>query len=186
MPWTLSSNLGQVLPLPARRHHRRGHHDNQATGQHLDDSGGRCCQLRGSSVRRAFMTFAKAFAGVLVAFFSIDIVWISRVVRPMYAQEVGVLLRANFQIGAAAVFYLMYAAGIVYFAVLPALPSGGARLALLNGAILGGLSYGTYAFTNYAILKEWTFRLVVADVIWGIVLTAVTAACGLFAARLGS
>ena len=75
---------------------------------------------------------------------------------------------------------------LVYFAVLPALHSGGARLALLNGAIFGGLAYGTYAFTNYAVLKGWTFKLVVADVVWGIVLTAVTAACGLLAARLGS
>lgn len=132
------------------------------------------------------MTFAKAFAGVLVAFFAIDILWISRVVRPMYDQQVGGLLRANPQVGAAAIFYLMYAAGIVYFAVLPALPSGGMRLAMLNGAIFGGLAYGTYAFTNYAVLKGWTFTLVAADVAWGIVLTAVTAACGLFAARLGN
>ncbi len=131
------------------------------------------------------MTFTKAFAGVLVAFFAIDILWISRVVRPMYDQQVGGLLRANPQMGAAAVFYLAYAAGIVYFAVLPALPSSGTRLALLNGAIFGGLAYGTYAFTNYAVLKGWTLTLVVADVAWGIVLTAVAAACGLFAARLG-
>ena len=131
------------------------------------------------------MTSTKAFAGVLVAFFAIDILWISRVVRPMYDQQVGGLLRANPQMGAAAVFYLLYAAGIFYFAVLPALPSGGTRLTLLNGAIFGGLAYGTYAFTNYAVLKGWTLTLVVADVAWGIVLTAVAAACGLFAARLG-
>ena len=127
------------------------------------------------------MTFAKAFAGVLVAFFAIDIVWITLVVRPMYDQQVGSMLRSSPQMGAAAIFYLMYAAGIVYFAVLPALASGGLRLALLNG-----LAYGTYAFTNHAVLKGWTFTLVAADVAWGIVLTAVTAACGLFAARLGS
>jgi uncharacterized membrane protein len=132
------------------------------------------------------MNFVKAFAGVLIAFFVIDIIWISRVVRPMYDQQIGGLLRATPQVGAAAVFYLMYAAGIVYFAVLPALQSGVTRVALLNGAIFGGLAYGTYAFTNYAVLKGWTFKLVVADVAWGIVLTAVTAACGLFAARLGS
>lgn len=132
------------------------------------------------------MIFAKAFAGVLVAFFAIDILWISRVVRPMYDQQVGGLLRANPQMGAAAVFYLLYAAGIVYFAVLPALSSGGTRLALLNGAIFGGLAYGTYAFTNYAVLNGWTVTLVVADVAWGIFLTAVAAGCGLFVARLGS
>jgi uncharacterized membrane protein len=132
------------------------------------------------------MTFAKAFVGVLVAFFAIDILWISLVVRPMYDQQVGGLLRSNPQLGAAALFYVMYAAGIVYFAVLPALPSAGMRLALLNGAIFGGLAYGTYSFTNYAVLKGWTFTLVAADVAWGIVLTAVAAACGLFVTRLGS
>jgi len=132
------------------------------------------------------MTFAKAFAGTLVAFLVIDMIWIVRVVRPMYSQQLGTLLRANPQLGAALVFYLTYAAGIVYFAVLPALASGGVRTALVNGAALGGLAYGTYAFTNYALLKGWTFTLAAADLGWGIVLSAVTAACGLLAARLGS
>ena len=54
----------------------------------------------------------------------------------------------------------------------------------MNGAIFGGLAYGTYAFTNYAVLKGWTWTLVAADVAWGVVLTAVAAACGLLAAQL--
>ena len=132
------------------------------------------------------MNFVKAFAGVLIAFLAIDMIWISRVVQPMYEQQLGGLLRPSPRVGAAALFYLMYAAGIVYFAVLPALTSGGIRLAMLNGAVFGGLAYGTYAFTNYAVLNGWTLTLVAADVAWGIVLTAVTAACGLYAARLGS
>jgi uncharacterized membrane protein len=131
------------------------------------------------------MTFAKAFAGVLVTFFAIDLLWINFVVKPMYDQQVPGLLRASPRMGPAALFYLTYAAGIVYFAVLPALSSGGVRVALLNGALFGGLAYGTYAFTNYAVIQGWTFALVVADVAWGIVLTASVAACGLLAARLG-
>jgi len=51
---------------------------------------------------------------------------------------------------------------------------------------LGALAYGTYAFTNYALLERWTFTFAAADLGWGIVLTGVTAACGLLAARLGS
>lgn len=131
------------------------------------------------------MTFAKAYLGVLVPFFVIDIVWIARVVRPMYDVEIGDLLRADPRMGAAVAFYLMYAAGIVYLAVFPALASGGMRLALINGAVFGGLAYGTYAFTNYAVLEGWTFELVAADVAWGVVLSSVTAACGVFAVRLG-
>ena len=132
------------------------------------------------------MVFVKAFVGTLVAFLVIDVVWIVRVVSPMYEEQLGGLLRADPKLGAAVVFYLVYAAGVVYFAVLPAIASGGVRTALAKGAILGGLTYGTYAFTNYALFEGWTVSLAVADVGWGIVLTAVTAACGLLAARLGS
>lgn len=131
------------------------------------------------------MTFLKGFAGVIVSFLAIDLAWISRVVRPMYEQDVGALLRESPRMGPAAAFYLLYAAGVVYFAVLPAVSSGSFRTALINGAIFGGLAYGTFAFTNYAVLAGWTPKLVVADVAWGTVLTAVAAACGLFAARLG-
>jgi len=132
------------------------------------------------------MAFAKAFAGTLFALLVIDMIWIVRVVRPMYRQQLGTLLRSHPQLGAALVFYLTYAAGIVFFAVLPALASGGVRTAVVNGAALGALAYGTYAFTNYALLERWIFTPAAADLGWGIVLTGVTAACGLLAARLGS
>lgn len=131
------------------------------------------------------MILVEAFAGVLVSFLAIDLLWINLVVKPMYDQQVPGLLRASPRMGPAALFYLVYAAGVVYFAVIPALSSGGARVALLNGALFGGLAYGTYAFTNYAVIQGWTLALVVADVAWGIVLTASVAACGLLAARVG-
>jgi uncharacterized membrane protein len=132
------------------------------------------------------VTFAKAFAGTLVAFLAIDMIWIAAVVRPMYNQQLGSLLRASPQLGAALVFYLTYAAGIVYFAVLPALASGDVRRALVNGAALGGLAYGTYALTNYALLEGWTLTLAAADLGWGVIQTAVAAACGFLVVRLGS
>ena len=74
----------------------------------------------------------------------------------MYSQQSASLLRASPQLDAALAFYLTYAAGSVYFAVLPALASGDVRRALVNGAALGGLAYGTYALTNYALLESWT------------------------------
>jgi len=131
------------------------------------------------------MVLVKAYAGALIAFLVIDIVWITLVVRPMYDQQVGGMLRETPQMVGASLFYLAYAAGIVYFAVLPALSEGGLGAALLKGAVFGVLAYGTYAFTNYAVLDGWTMKLVVADVVWGGVLTAMTAAAGLYCARLG-
>jgi uncharacterized membrane protein len=131
------------------------------------------------------MTFAKAFAGTLVGFLAIDLVWIARVAGPMYERQVGNLLRADPDLGAALAFYLIYVAGIVYLAVLPGLSSSGVRTALARGAVLGGVAYGTYAFTNLALFEGWTLALAAADTGWGIVVTAAAAACGLWAARLG-
>jgi uncharacterized membrane protein len=55
--------------------------------------------------------------------------------------------------------------------------------AVLNGAFLGALAYGTYEFTNYATLKDWHPEMVAVDLAWGTALTAVAAAAGVAAVR---
>lgn len=130
------------------------------------------------------MTFLKAFAAVAVVFLAIDLVWITRVMRPLYEQQVAGILRPNAHMGAAVSFYVTYCAGIVYFAVLPSLAAG-ARQALIHGALFGAVAYGTFVFTNWAVIEGWTAKLVFVDLAWGTVLTAVAAWCGRYAARLG-
>lgn len=128
------------------------------------------------------MKYVKAFAGSLAAFLVIDAIWISTVVTKMYAREAPQLMLETPNMGAAAAFYLVYAAGIVALAVRPALQAQSAKLALVNGGILGGIAYGTYAMTNYAVIKGWTATLVIADIPWGIFLTAMCALAGFLAA----
>ena len=130
------------------------------------------------------MTYLSAFAATLVSFLAIDLVWITKVVRPLYDKEVPGLLRDSPRLAGAAVFYLAYVAGIVFFAVRPGLAASSVGVTLLHGAIFGALAYGTFTFTNYAVLNQWTMTLVVTDVAWGALLTAVAGACGLYAARL--
>lgn len=130
------------------------------------------------------MTFLKAYVGVIVSFLVIDAVWIVLVAKPMYERTLGTMLRETPNFGAAALFYLAYAAGIVLLACLPALSSNSPKTALINGAIIGGLSYGTFATTNYALLKGWTAGLVISDILWGIAVTAVVAWCGYLVAKL--
>ena len=55
--------------------------------------------------------------------------------------------------------------------------------AILNGALLGALAYGTFTLTNYAIFTNWSFVLVLSDIAWGAFLTAISAAIGYLAAR---
>jgi uncharacterized membrane protein len=46
------------------------------------------------------------------------------------------------------------------------------------------MAYGTYEFTSYAVMKDWSPQMVATDLIWGTVLTAVSAWGGLALTRL--
>jgi uncharacterized membrane protein len=70
---------------------------------------------------------------------------------------------------AAGVFYLIYAAGLLYFCVNPA--NSGARAAF-NGAFFGLVAYATYELVNKALLARWPVALVVVDMAWGVFASA--------------
>jgi uncharacterized membrane protein len=127
--------------------------------------------------------FVKAYLGTTVAFLIVDAIWISLFVGNHYQNTVGHLLLATPKFLPAGLFYLAYPAGIVLFAVQPALISQHMRTALINGAVLGAIAYGTFSLTNFSVLKGWTTGLVVSDISWGGFLTAVCACCGYLLAR---
>lgn len=78
----------------------------------------------------------------------------------------------------AIVFYLLYVAGILYFAVLPGIEAKSLAKAAANGALLDAMAYGAYELTNLATLKNWPLPVTVVDLAWGIILTAVAACAG--------
>lgn len=121
---------------------------------------------------------AASYIASLAVFLAVDSVWIQRVMGPMFRRRVGALMLAKPRLGAAAAFYLLYVAGTIYLAVVPALDSGDLWMATLNGAIIGLLAYGTYEATNLATLKGWDYQMLSIDVAWGAFLTAVTATTG--------
>lgn len=128
------------------------------------------------------MTYLRAWLGTLIAFLVIDLAWIVTVLKPFYDEQLGDLLKQSPDMAASAVFYLAYTGGIVLLAVQPALREGSMKPALLRGAVLGALAYGTYTVTNFAIFEAWNVALVVSDIAWGTALTAACAACGYLAA----
>ena len=129
------------------------------------------------------MVYAKAYAFTLVVFFGLDLVWLGVVARSFYASRLGDLLRDNINYLAAGGFYLAYVAGIVFFAIAPALAEGSWGRAALNGALLGLLAYGTYDMTNIATLKDWPVAMSIVDMAWGGVVTCVSAALGFLMVR---
>ena len=54
--------------------------------------------------------------------------------------------------------------------------------ALLNGGLIGLISYGTYDLTNLASIRDWPLKVTIVDLIWGTVLSATIAVTGYFIA----
>lgn len=114
-------------------------------------------------------------------FLGLDMIGIRLIIRPVFDRHVGHLLADPLRLGPAAVFYLFYVAGLLWFVSLPALKDSAPLQALLGGVILGGLCYGTYEMTNYATLADWSMEQVLVDGLWGALLTGVAAWAGVAA-----
>jgi len=127
---------------------------------------------------------AIAYLATLVFFAVVDTLWLGVVARGFYRAELGDLLAGEVRLGAAVLFYLVYAAGITIFAVLPGIRAESLVTALVMGGLFGFFAYATYDLTNLATLRGWPVRMSVVDIAWGTMLTAVTAAVGGLAARL--
>jgi uncharacterized membrane protein len=106
-----------------------------------------------------------------VLFLIIDMVWLLWLGRSFYVSEIGDLLRQPPNMGAAGAFYILYVTGLMVMVVWPAVQGGSIGQAVLSGAILGLVAYGTYDLTNLAVMKGFTTRIAVIDMIWGTVLT---------------
>jgi len=117
------------------------------------------------------------------AFLLLDAVMLKTVMKPLFEQHIGDWLLAEIRLQPAVVFYLFYVAGVLWFVSLPALRTGVPVNALIGGAILGAMAYGTYEFTNYATLRDWSLQMVAADVTWGAVLTGFSAWIGVTLTR---
>lgn len=129
------------------------------------------------------MALFAVYAIAVLVFLAIDAIGLKVMIYPLFSRHVGDLLRPDMKLGVAAGFYLFYVAGLMYFAVLPAVRAESLALALTNGALLGLIAYGTYEATNMATLRGWVWPMLITDVLWGISLTAVTAAAGYAAGR---
>lgn len=112
--------------------------------------------------------FLIAFA----AFFVIDMLWLGVVARGFYRRRLGTLMRRDVNWFAAAVFYLIFIAGLVVFVIDPAVDAGSWSDAIVRGGFFGLVTYATYDLTNLATLRDWPLALTFVDIAWGIVLAS--------------
>jgi uncharacterized membrane protein len=123
---------------------------------------------------------AISYLVTLVVFVGVDFVWLGQAGDAFYRPAMGDMVLPNFRLAPAIVFYLIFAAGLVFMAVQPAVVSGQWLEATGRGAVFGFCAYATYDLTNQATLKHWSTTLSIVDMSWGALLSAVAATCGYF------
>jgi uncharacterized membrane protein len=109
-------------------------------------------------------------------FLAFDFVWLTEISPGFYKQHIGHLMAEKPDLGAALAFYLIFIAGVTWFAVLPAAAHGHFRAAFARGAFFGLVTYATFDLTCQAVLKDWPVLVTVIDLIWGAFLTGLTTA----------
>jgi uncharacterized membrane protein len=124
-----------------------------------------------------------AYGSTLVTFLAIDALWLTVLMGSTYKSYLGELMLAQPKMVPAALFYLLYAVGLVVFAVMPALREGDWRYAAGLGALLGLVAYATYDLSNLATLRGWPMPLTFIDIAWGTVLSCVAATVGFWVAN---
>jgi uncharacterized membrane protein len=117
-----------------------------------------------------------AYVAAGIVFGAMDAVWLRWSGPNLYRPIIGEIMAENFRMGAAGVFYLIYLAGMVWFAIKPGLESASVANALLNGVLLGALCYATFDLTSQAVMKVWATKISVLDIMWGAFATGTTSA----------
>lgn len=117
----------------------------------------------------SIQTFLTLYLISVPVFFIIDMIWLGVVAKSFYQSRLGHLL-GDVNWTAAIIFYFIFLAGLVFFAIYPAAQAGAWQTALLYGALFGFFTYATYDLTNLATLKDWPLSVVIVDIIWGTVL----------------
>ncbi|MGD9285599.1 MAG: DUF2177 family protein, partial [Desulfobacterales bacterium] len=127
--------------------------------------------------------YLKLYALTVPVFFIIDLIWLGAVAKGFYQKNLSFVLSPQVNWPAAILFYLLYIAGILIFAVVPAVSKDSWQHAMVYGALFGFFTYMTYELTNLALLKDWPLNIVVVDIIWGVVLCTAVATLSFILAK---
>ena len=119
--------------------------------------------------------YGKLYLATVPVFFAIDLLWLGVLAKNLYQRHLAHLLSPDVNWPAAILFYLLYIAGIILFAVRPGLEAQSLARAAAWGGLFGFFTYMTYDLTNLATLRDWPVRIVVVDIAWGTLLCTLVA-----------
>jgi uncharacterized membrane protein len=150
---------------------------------HRPGSGVEDAETRAIREEISVKAFGIAYIATGAVFLAIDAMWLKLAAQRLYRPLMGDMLLDSFKPLPALLFYLVYIAGIVIFAISPAFGTERWTTAAGYGALLGFLAYATYDLTNQATLRDWPVSVTIVDLCWGTVLTAFAATMGFLITR---
>jgi uncharacterized membrane protein len=118
------------------------------------------------------------YLAVLVVIVVLDALWLGVVAKPMYRNAIGHLMADEPRLWAGALFYVIFAVGLMMFVVLPVGATAGWGKTALTAGLFGFIAYATYDLTNLATLKQWPLWLSLVDLAWGSAVSAAAATAG--------
>ncbi len=113
----------------------------------------------------------------------LDFLWLGFIAKKLYYGEMGKLLLDKPNMLPALLFYVIYVIGTIVFVVNPALAKASLAYAAGYGALFGLVAYATYDLTSLAVIKNFSLKIVIIDIIWGMALTAIVASLTYLAVR---
>lgn len=119
-----------------------------------------------------------AYAATAITLLALDLLWLGVIAKPLYQQGIGHLMADKPNIPVALLFYAVFAAGLLWFAVLPGAAAASWGRTLGTAALFGFLCYATYDLSNLATLKAWPWSLSLLDMAWGTSVSALSSAAG--------
>jgi uncharacterized membrane protein len=127
--------------------------------------------------------YPKLYLVMLLAFLTIDAIWLGLIARGFYGEHLDYLLKSAPNWAAAFLFYLLFIAGLLVFVIVPNAQHECVKRVLVCGAFFGLVTFATYDLTNLALIRDWPLVVTVVDLAWGMVVGASMSCVGFFAAR---
>jgi len=113
-----------------------------------------------------------AYVSIIVVMLVLDGVWLGWLAKGFYQRGLSRAIVFEVRWWFAACFYLLHAAGTLYFAVQG---NDLVQVVLWRGAFFGLATYGTYNLTNLATVRNWPTGVALLDMAWGTCLTMLAA-----------
>lgn len=108
----------------------------------------------------------RSYLTSLVAFIALDSVWLGSIAPEFYRAHIGHLMSERPDLIAAALFYLIFLAGLQLFVLSPLRGASLKRVATY-GFAFGVVTYATFDLTSVAVLKGFPYLVAAVDMLWG-------------------